>query len=373
MELAPEASADEVSVAQNVFQLWNGGNQPAAVEALAAFAADEKKWAIGLSCWLRMQQGFPLIKEGVPFAKKAAALGMPWSAVNFFNNLIGHINQDPSLIETALDLATHTGPWWTGIDPVGQGWNLFGNGRFAEGIRLMGLSSPGPYTAAQWNEHLELARAKVADLDSIVAAATAERVSVQNVASESKSAIEKSRDDLETAAKQANLLVTSVVSDSTVSLFKADATRNEGESKKAWGWGLVVLGAAAIVAVLPLALHYAGRGPEYSTVALVGAHAASTAALATVAGVLLARARSRDLARQRANDLSTAMGTMISYSNQIRDEGEKQRFMMTMGQLVLQAHLTSGTSTGHGEESLTGLVALANILRAPTGESSGSK
>lgn len=68
----------------------------------------------------------------------------------------------------------------------------------------------------------------------------------------------------------------------------------------------------------------------------------------------------------RANDLSTAMGTMIAYSNEIHDPAEKQRFLTTMGHLVLQANLTNGSS-GKSDESMTGIVALANILRSPAG------
>ena len=55
---------------------------------------------------------------------------------------------------------------------------------------------------------------------------------------------------------------------------------------------------------------------------------------------------------------------MITYSSQISDEGERQRFMTTMGQLVLQAHLTSGSSGHQAEESLTGLIALANLTKS---------
>jgi protein-S-isoprenylcysteine O-methyltransferase Ste14 len=143
------------------------------------------------------------------------------------------------------------------------------------------------------------------------------------------------RGDLETKAKQAELLVATVLSDATNALFKADAQRNAKESRFAWVAELVVLGLAAVVALLPVTFHYLRWGPKYSTVEQIGLHLAFTAALATFAGVLLARARSRDHAAQRANDLSTATGTMISYSNQIFDPAEQQRFMTTMGQLVL--------------------------------------
>lgn len=59
------------------------------------------------------------------------------------------------------------------------------------------------------------------------------------------------------------------------------------------------------------------------------------------------------------------MGTMIAYSNQIGDPTEKQRFMTTMGQLVLQAHLTTGAKGGSGEESLSGMLTLASLIKSP--------
>ena len=134
----------------------------------------------------------------------------------------------------------------------------------------------------------------------------------------------------------------------------------------AWLSGLAVLAVAAIVAVLPVILHYLHQGPKYSSFEQIAVHLVSTAALGTFAGVLLARARSRDQAAQRAHDLSTAMGTMISYSNQISDPVEKQRFMMSMGQVVLQAHLASGSGHSPKDDSMAGLVAIANLMRPNT-------
>lgn len=125
-----------------------------------------------------------------------------------------------------------------------------------------------------------------------------------------------------------------------------------------------------MIAVLPLLVHYVGLGPDYDTGSLVGAHLASTLALASFAGVLLARARSRDHSTQRNYDLETAMGTMVSYSNQITDPAERQKFLMLMGQLVLQAHLSSG-QTHSSEESLAGLLALANLIKPAQPGASG--
>ena len=58
-----------------------------------------------------------------------------------------------------------------------------------------------------------------------------------------------------------------------------------------------------------------------------------------MAGVLLARSRNRDRARQRARDLSVALATMFVYSGQIADEAERQTFLREMGRAVLEAFI----------------------------------
>ncbi|MFJ8894941.1 hypothetical protein ACIRCZ_10170 [Leifsonia sp. NPDC102414] len=223
----------------------------------------------------------------------------------------------------------------------------------------------------QLNALADQARTRIGELDEVVAGARLRQSEIDSTVGEARAEIDKAKDDLKTSAKQAGLLVTTVASDATNALFKADATRNAKESRGAWLAGLIVLGLAAVVALLPVGLHYLHLGPKYSTVEQIGLHLASTAALATFAGVLLARARSRDQAAQRANDLSTAMGTMISYSNQISDPTERERFMTTMGQLVLQAHLTSGSKQGAKDESLSGMIALLNLVKPAASASQG--
>lgn len=334
---------------------------------------------MNLLCFLYMQVGWPMIEHGVLYAKKALEIGFTVNATNFANNLFAYAANSPHMTELALELLDAPLSAPSGPDLAAQGWNLVAQGRTEDGLRVLSLKPQlFPQSAEAWRSVVGAAEQHAAQLNMILRSAQAMRDEVARVAAESSHAIQKSREDLETSANQAGLLVTSVNADATRQFFDDDAQRNEAESKSAWAWGLRVLGTAAAVAVLPLALHYVGAGPAYSTGALLGAHAASTGALATVAGVLLARARSRDVARQRANDLSTAMGTMIAYSTRIQDDGEKERFLMVMGQLVLQAHLTTGSSGGSREETLPGLVSLASALRdprpgTPAAPSSGSE
>lgn len=124
--------------------------------------------------------------------------------------------------------------------------------------------------------------------------------------------------------------------------FESEAQKNQGEGRSLWRRGIWVLSAAAFVAILPILIFYVGQilGKDpFADENLVAAHFAPALALGAVAGVILARARGRDRAGQRARDLAVALGTMFAYSNQIRDEGERQQFLRDMGRTVIEAFL----------------------------------
>lgn len=372
--MTPAAPVDpnDVAILQQVQQQWNSGNQAGALDMLRLRADANLPWAAALMAWLHVQQGIAGLPESVTWAIRAAQLGAPWQAAQTFNNLVGNLPSLPHLAERLPELLHWAAPWMSGIDLVGQGWNLLAQGQPALALQIMTTSAPWPLSDAQLTALGEQGRARVSELDGLLPTARERRDEFFVQLGESSASVEKLTDDLTTSAKQAGLLVTKVLSDATNTLYKADATRNEKESKGAWISGLVVLGLAALAAVLPVGMHYLGLGPAYSRGEVIAVHLASTAALGTFAGVLLARARSRDRAAQRAHDLSTAMGTMISYSNQISNPVEKERFMMTMGQVVMQAHLSSGSGSKPTEDSLPGILALGNALRAtsPTGPAS---
>lgn len=361
----PVPDPRHVALLPQVQQFWNSGSQGAAIDLLRSHADEGEAWAAALLAWLLMQQGYPALDESINWAIKAAERGLTSQLSTTFNNVIANLPSYPQLASRLPELFQLGLPWPSGVDPVGQGWNLIANNQPELGLQLMMLPSQMPYPVAE--PHMDMllrnARSRVNELSEAVSSARDRRHELQVVSNEARAAIEKAKDDLETSAKQAGLLVTAATSDATNALFIEDAKRNAKESRGAWRWGLGVLGAAAIVAVLPVILHYLQLGVEYSAFEQVAVHLVSTAALATFAGVLLARARSRDQAAQRAHDLSTAMGTMISYSNQISDVAERQRFMTAMGQMVLQAHLTSGSKSGGSEESLAGIIALTNLIK----------
>jgi hypothetical protein len=353
-----------VQLAQNVFQLWSQGSQAPALEQLKPRADEDEPWAVGLMAWLHLQQGIPGFEPALTYAARAQALGQPWIAVNVFNNVVGNVQQVPNLLDRALALLTPGPLVQPGIDPTGQGWNLLSQGNPGVALRVMGIRWMWPVSTSEWEAMAQSAQRSVAEVTQAVTQARDESREVTRVAAESKAVIGKARDDLETSAKQAGLLVSKTTSDAINALFEENAKSNALGSLMAWCAGLVVLGGAATVAIYPLWQHYHDRGPVYTSSALVGAHLAATVALGTVAGVLLARARSRDQARQQSKNLSIAMGTMISYSNQIRDEDERERFMLAMGQLVLQAHLSAGSEVAAAkEESLTGIAALLSVMK----------
>ncbi len=324
-----------------------------------------------LLAWLLMQQGPSGMHESIEFAIKAATLGFPVQTLHTFNNAVAHLPSDPALGARLGELMQY-GTAWGGADLVGQGWNLIAQGHTETGLKLMMTPGPWPLSEPQFRVLVEQAQARLRELDTASASASRKETDFTRQVEEAQTTIDKAKDDLVTSARQTGLLVTTISSDATNALFKADATRNTKESKGAWRSGLAILGGAAVVAVLPLVLHYLNVGPAYTTIEQIGVHLASTAALATFAGVLLARARSRDRAAQRAHDLSTAMGTMISYSNQISDPIEKQRFMMAMGQVVLQAHLSAGPGPTSSDDGVAGMVALANLIRPAGSASNGA-
>jgi hypothetical protein len=357
---------NDVSLLQHAVQSWNSGNQAGATDALRPRAEAGAPWAATLMAWLLMQQGTSGMHESITWAIRAAQLGAPGQISQTFSNALAHLPSEPGLALRLPDLLRWAGPSMGGNDIAGQAWNLVSQGRPDVALEILSISTPWLTTDLQWTALIEKATEGNIELEQITYKAREHNADIDAHVSEAKIAIDKARDGLETSARQAGLLVSAISSDATNSLFKADAKRNAEESTGAWRWGLGVLGAAALVAILPVVLHYFKLGPGYSAIEQIGVHLASTAALATFAGVLLARARSRDHAAQRAHDLSTAMGTMISYSNQISDPIEKQRFMMSMGQVVLQAHLTTGSGQTTKDDSISGMLALAQFLRPTT-------
>jgi len=71
--------------------------------------------------------------------------------------------------------------------------------------------------------------------------------------------------------------------------------------------------------------------------------------------VLLSRSRGRDRTRQKARDLSIALGTVFVYAGQMADETERQKFQHDMARAVIESFLKAET---HGTEETAGLLSL---------------
>lgn len=359
---------------QSVFQSWNSGNQGHAIDVLRARAQQGEPWVAAFLSWLLMQQGAAMLNESVDWAIQAAQCGYPSQLNSVFQNLMGNLPSNPQLAYRLPELFELGIPWSAGIDVIGNAWNLLSSGQNEVAVRLMMMPSRLPLALvdASLNSVVDQANRRLHELNETTRLARTSATDVVAAADHAREVIHKSKEDLETSAQQAGLLVATATSDATNSLFKEDARRNTKESKAAWIAGLIVLAGAATVAVLPVVLHYLNVGNAYSAFEKITLHLVSTAALGAFAGVLLARARARDQAAQRAHDLSTAMGTMITYSSQISDPVERQSFMATMGQIVLQAHLASGGKSPGVDDSTAGMIALVNSIVKPGALSSAS-
>jgi hypothetical protein len=216
---------------------------------------------------------------------------MPWVAMNLINNIIGNAPNVPQLLPRALDFFEANPLPATGIDPIAQGWNLLSQNLPDAAVRVMSVTANFPTTPASFEPLLGQLREQAREVGDIVTSTRNARQTFQDEYERSIASIVKRRTDLETTARQAGLLVTSVNAESVNALFDAEAERNDKESRNSWTWGIRVLVAAAAVAVLPLLLHYLGLGSDYSNGILLGTHIGATAALGAVAGVLLARSR----------------------------------------------------------------------------------
>jgi hypothetical protein len=173
---------------------------------------------------------------------------------------------------------------------------------------------------------------------------------------------ETRRSEITTRTQQLLKLVEQTTNAGAQSFFDTEAKQNEKEARFLWRWSVGLLSVATLFAIAPITIYYVGLALDKDWLRdqnLVWAHFAPAVALGAVAGVLLARARGRDRARQRAKDLSVALGTMFVYSGQIADDEQKQTFLRDMGRTVIEAFLRQDSSAG--EKDSTSL--LAALLR----------
>jgi hypothetical protein len=331
-------------------QAWSDGRQDQAIDAIRPFADAEEPAALGLICWYLHQRGESGIREGVPYAKRAAAVGLPWPAQYLLGNMIGdpQLREEvPSLVEALLAIG------WTQVDPIGYAISPFQQGDRATALQIFDLIGPWPFPG-QWTEHVESGRRAIESLRSIAGEAQEELGQFHELITSASGDVDSERSRVSTQAGSVLELLKQAADGTIKAEFDREAATNATESRRLWLFGLTVLGGAALLAVLPLILHYFSLNTLEGR-DLLAAHFAPTVALGAVAGVLLGRAKARDRSRQRARDLSVALGTMVVYSGQIDDAQERQAFQREMGKAILEAHLRTEAV---GEESTNVLASL---------------
>jgi hypothetical protein len=349
---------------QTAFSEWNAGQQEPAINRIRRWADQGESWANALLSWLYMQQGLPGLRQAVPHALAANGAGMPWAAWHLYNNMVANLPANPDLVDPAVELLEASLWGWTGVDVVGNAWNLLANGQGAAALRLLRAAVVAPRDASDLAPSVEQAKASVRSLQFAATEVQQIAATTRSAADRGTAEIEKAIGDVTTKANQAGVMISSINSGALNKNFTDESKRARKESQRAWYSGIGVLFAAAAMAVGPVVAHYLGSGPDFTGTALLAAHAGSTAALGTVAGVLLARSRGRDSAQQRANDLAIAMSTTISVGNDIKDESERERFQLAMMQLVLMTHIQGSANSTSSDDVATNLGSLLTAFRA---------
>jgi hypothetical protein len=331
-------------------RLWSEGQQQPAIDAVRSAADAGDPAALGLISWFMYQRGEPLWREGVPYAIAAVKKGLPWVA----NYYLGNMQNDPALRTQLPDLLGQ--PLQQGLpqDPIAQAYSVFSQGDPATASRLVALARAPSASPEGWDDFIERARREYEALSLSTDAVAERQTNVLSTLQEIESDAEARRSEITTRTQQLLKLVEQTTNAGAQSFFDTEATRNEEEGRFFWRWSVTLLSAATVFAIAPITIYYIGTalGKDWlKDQNLIAAHLAPAIALGAVAGVLLARARGRDRARQRAKDLSVALGTMFVYSGQIADEEQKQVFLRDMGRTVIEAFLRQDSSTAENEST----------------------
>jgi hypothetical protein len=323
----------------SALQQWNQGQQQAALDVLRPHAEAGDRAALLLICWFMSQMGQPYYNEGLGYARKAHELGTAQGLIYFFANIANDQTMRPQAIEVAR-LAVAAG---ANLDPLPNALPAMQQNDPTTAVALVkAAAEPRPSEEAL----TAMIRQGEADLSTLNNAATevADRrdVTINSFDSDS-AALHMQREEIERRAQSLIDLIDNLTNAQATSYFEEEATGYGKEARFTWRGGLGVLGLAALVALLPILAYYfdriTGRDPWLEGHDLVAAHFTPALALGAVAGVLLARARNRDRARQRARDLSVVLQTMFVYAEGLGTVEERQQFIREMGRSVLAAFL----------------------------------
>jgi hypothetical protein len=334
--MATEIPDDAISSA---LTQWNNGQQQAALDVLTPYVDANDRTALLLACWFHSQMGPSHFPVGIELAKKANEVGVAQGLTYFYGNILN----DQNFRSQAAEVARQAVAGGAALDPLPNALGAYQQGDPPTAVGLVRAAAEPRPSEESIAALLSRAEADVATLSNS-AHEVAERrdVTIRSFDSDS-AALHEQREEIEGRARRLIDLIDNITNAQATSHFESEAERYGGEARWTWYWGLGVLAAAAIVAITPIAIYYfdriTGRSPWLEGHDLAIAHATPTIALGAVAGVLLARARNRDRARQRARDLSVALQTMFAYAEQLQDIAERQLFIREMGRTVLAAFL----------------------------------
>lgn len=335
--LTPEVITD-------AFQRWANGDQQGAVDVVRPAADAGEPAGLGLLAFFLYQRGEPHWREGVPYAEAAVRKGLPWVA----NYYLGQMQSDAAFRTRLPELLGPALQYGLQQDPIAQAYQLWSQGDHGTATRLVEtINSPGLFPAA-WEDFVDRARTDYNALGISVETISAKEEEAALAIDAAAVDVESRRTDVQTRTQQLLQLVEQTTNAQAQSFFDSEASENAREGRILWRWSVGLLGVATLFAVTPIAIYYIGAATNQHWLRdqnLVAAHLAPAVALGAVAGVILARARGRDRARQRAKDLSVALGTMFVYSGQIADEGERQAFLRDMGRTVIEAFLRQDSSS----------------------------
>jgi hypothetical protein len=330
---------------------WNSGQQAQAIERVRPFADRGDPWALWLIVWFMHQQGLPGAQSAVPYAEQAIQKGYQ-SPANF---LVGNLMTDPTTrpkgVELMKELAVRGWP----SDPLGHIQQVISSGDVtatAQYFELLG-TEPFPLLPPDWDRVVTNANDKVKAIGAAEADVQSQRARVIQEFADSTSLVNAERAKVETQTAQLMQLINDLANAETTSFFDSEASSNQAEASRLWLGGIAVVSVAALLALVPLLATYFGWfDAELKGSSFLSAHLSAAVALGAVAGILLARSRGRDRTRQKAKDLSIALGTVFVYSGQISDESEQQKFKHDMARVVIESFLRQETPQDDSSKSL---------------------
>lgn len=353
---SPSPDPQVAQAITQAFQQWNSAQQQAAIDLIRPYADQDQPWALALITWFLHQTGEPGWRNAIPYAERAVRAGYPM-AINY---VIGNMLNDPALRAQAAELVRMAIGYRFQVDPMGYAQQAAQQGDGTAAAEF--LSAPfGPYPLSPdgWDELVKHARTARRDVEAHARAGADGRQSIEVLVSQIETEVAESTNRIKTQTGQLFTLIQAATNRQAEAVFEDEASQLQKEERSLWRNGIVIVSVAALIAILPLALHYLGLGPDLSSSNLLAAHFTAAASFAVVAGVMLARARGRDRSRQRARDLTLALSTMFAYGGQIQDPAERSKFTYEMGRVVIESFLRADASSG-SDDSTSLLTALLN-------------